>query len=110
MDFSLTPVQQDLQTRAEKLGRSFVEEAAGWDATDQAPYREIFNRVDAEGLLGVAMPTEYGGQGGGAMEYLIVGGALFRHAQAWGLPGPDFFSRRPSPAVFLFCGEVAEGE
>ena len=79
MDFSLTPEQQDLQARAEKLGRSFADEARAWDASDEAPYRDIFDRVGAEGLFGIAMPTEYGGQGGGALEYLIVVEALFAY-------------------------------
>ena len=65
MDFNLTSGQQDLQARAEKLGRSFADEARTWDESDEAPYHEIFDRVGAEGLFGVAMPKEYGGQGGG---------------------------------------------
>ena len=63
MDFSLTPEQQDLQACAEKLGRSFADEARAWDASDEAPYRDIFDRVGAEGRAG---PTERGDAAGGA--------------------------------------------
>jgi butyryl-CoA dehydrogenase len=106
MDFTLTPKQQDLQARAEKLGRSFADQAREWDESDDAPYREIFDRVGAEGLFGVAMPTEYGGQGGGAVEYLIVVEALFRHAQSWLPPEPVFCTSGPGPSMFLLGGDA----
>ena len=108
MDFSLTPEQQDLQARAEKLGRSFADEARAWDASDEAPYREIFDRVGAEGLFGIAMPTEYGGQGGGALEYLIVVEALFRYAQSWLPPEPVFCTSGPGPSMFLLGDDAVK--
>ena len=108
MDFTLTPEQQDLQTRAEKLGRSFADEAREWDASDEAPYREIFDRVGAEGLFGVAMPKEYGGQGGGAVEYLIVVEALFRYAQSWLPPEPVFCTSGPGPSMFLLGDDAVQ--
>src|SRR5271170_6462915 len=104
MDFTLTPKQQDLQARAEKLGRSFADQAREWDESDDAPYREIFDRVGAEGLFGVAMPTEYGGQGGGAVEYLIVVEALFRYAQSWLPPDRVFCTSRPRRSMLLLRG------
>lgn len=108
MDFSLTPAQRDLQARAEALGRSFAAEAAAWDASDEAPYREIFDRVGAEGLFGIAMPTEYGGQGGGAVEYLIVVEALFRYAQSWLPPEPVFCTSGPGPSMFLLGDDAVK--
>src|SRR6201998_4525457 len=101
MDFTLTPKQQDLQARAEKLGRGFADHAGEWHESAEAPYREIFDRVGAEGLFGVAMPTQYGGQGGGAVEYLVVVEALFRYAQSWLPPEPVFCTSGPGPAMFL---------
>jgi hypothetical protein len=98
IDFSLTPEQQDLQARAEKIGRSFADQARGWDESDDAPYREIFDQVGVEGLFGVAMPKEYGGQGGGAVEYLIAVEALFRYAQSWLPPEPVFCTSGPGPS------------
>src|ERR1700733_8981160 len=106
MDFSLTPEQVDLQTRAEKLGRTFADEAREWDEADDAPYRAIFDRVGAEGLFGVAMPKEYGGQGGGAVEYLIVVEALFRYSQSWLPAEPVFCTSGPGPSMFLLGGDA----
>src|ERR1700740_1216018 len=101
MDFTLTPKQQDLQARAEKLGLSFADHAREGVGSDEAPYREFFDRVGAEGLFGVAMPTQYGGQGGGAVEYLVVVEALFRYAQSWLPPEPVFCTSGPGPSMFL---------
>ena len=44
MDFTLTPKQQDLQARAEKIGRSFADQAREWDESDEAPYRDLRTR------------------------------------------------------------------
>ncbi|BBY80202.1 acyl-CoA/acyl-ACP dehydrogenase [Mycolicibacterium pulveris] len=108
MDFTLTPDQRDLQARAEKLGRSFADQAASWDESDDAPYRELFERVGAEGFLGIAMPTEYGGQGGGAVEYLIVVEALFRYAQSWLPPEPVFCTSGPGPSMLLLGDDAVK--
>src|ERR1700741_3037697 len=108
MDFTLTPKQQDLQARAEKLGRSFADQAREWDESDEAPYREIFDRVGAEGLFGIAMPTEYGGQGGGGLEYLIVVEAWFRYAQSWLPPEPVFCTSGPGPSMFLLGDDAVK--
>ncbi|QLL07569.1 acyl-CoA dehydrogenase family protein [Mycobacterium vicinigordonae] len=106
MDFALTASQQDLQARAEKVGRSFADEVRQWDELDQAPYREIFERVGAADLLGVAMPKKYGGKGGGAVEYLLVVEALFRYAQSWLPPEPVFCTSGPGPSMFLLGDEA----
>src|SRR6201998_4928955 len=108
MDVPLPPKQQDLQARAEKLGRPFAHQAREWDESDEAPYREIFDRVGAEGLFGVAMPTEYGGQGGGAVEYLIVVEALFRYAQSWLPPEPVVCTSGPGPSMFVLRGDAVQ--
>lgn len=105
MDFELDSAQLDLQKRAQAVGDAFRDEARGWDESDDAPYAEIFDRVGAAGLLGVAMPVEYGGQGGGALEYLIVVEALFRHAQSWLPPEPVFCTSGPGPSMLLLGDE-----
>jgi alkylation response protein AidB-like acyl-CoA dehydrogenase len=108
MNFQLTDAQRDLQARAEALGASFAGEARAWDESDDAPYREIYDRVGAEGLFGVAMPEEYGGQGGGAVEYLIVVEALFRHSQSWLPPEPVFCTSGPGPSMLLLGDEAVK--
>jgi alkylation response protein AidB-like acyl-CoA dehydrogenase len=47
----------------------------------RAVSRELRLRGEA-GRLGIAMPEAYGGQGGNAIEYLIVVEALFRYSQS----------------------------
>jgi alkylation response protein AidB-like acyl-CoA dehydrogenase len=108
MNFQLTDAQRDLQARAEALGASFAGEARVWDESDDAPYREIYDRVGAEGLFGVAMPEEYGGQGGGAVEYLIVVEALFRHSQSWLPPEPVFCTSGPGPSMLLLGDDAVK--
>jgi butyryl-CoA dehydrogenase len=101
MDFELTPAQSKLQATAEEVGRSFRDDARGWDEIDAAPYREIFDRVSDAGLLAVAIPEEHGGQGGGALEYLLVVEALFRMSQSWLPAEPVFASSGPGPCMLL---------
>jgi len=101
MNFELSTEQRELQHRAAEVGASLRDEARGWDETDRAPYREIFDRMAAADLLGVAMPTEYGGKGGDAIDYLIVVEALFRHAQSWLPPEPVFCTSGPGPSMLL---------
>lgn len=108
MKFELSDSQKALQARAEALGNSFREEARAWDESDKAPYGEIFERVREADLLGVAMPREYGGKGGGAVDYLIVVEALFRHAQSWLPPEPVFCTSGPGPAMFLLGDDAVK--
>lgn len=109
MDFQLNRDQLDLQKRAEAVGASFRGEAREWDESDNAPYNDIFERIRAADLLGIAMPTEYGGQGGGAIEYLVVVEALFRNAQSWLPPEPVFCTSGPGPSMLLL-GDAAVKE
>lgn len=108
MNFELTPAQRELQETAEALGASFKDEARAWDEQDEAPYREIYDRVGEAGLFGIAMPEEYGGKGGGAIEYLIVVEALFRHAQSWLPPEPVFCTSGPGPSMFLLGDDAVK--
>lgn len=101
MDFDLTPAQRTLQAAAEEVGRSFRDEARDWDESDEAPYGEIFQRVADAGLLAVAIPEEHGGQGGGALEYLLVVEALFRMSQSWLPAEPVFATSGPGPSMLL---------
>jgi alkylation response protein AidB-like acyl-CoA dehydrogenase len=108
MDFELNSAQRDLQKRAEALGDEFRDEARAWDESDNAPYQQIFKQVEDAGLLGIAMPTKYGGQGGTAVDYLIVVEALFRHAQSWLPPEPVFCTSGPGPSMLLLGDEAVK--
>jgi butyryl-CoA dehydrogenase len=109
MDFDLTPAQRKLQAAAEEVGRSFRDEARAWDESDAAPYRAIFDRVADAGLLAVAIPEEHGGQGGGALEYLLVVEALFRMSQSWLPAEPVFATSGPGPSMLLIGEQEVRG-
>jgi butyryl-CoA dehydrogenase len=101
MDFSLTAEQLDLQERAIAAGKEFRPQAAGWDESDDAPYRALFDRMRELGLLALTVPKEHGGQGLTAFEYLIVAEALFRHSQSWLPVEPLFCTSGPGPSMLL---------
>ena len=104
MDFTLTPEQAELKRRAVAVAESFADEVRGWDESDDAPYGEIFARVGEAELFGIAMPEEFGGKGGGAIEYLLVVEALFRHSQSWLPPEPVFCTSGPGPVDAVCSG------
>jgi alkylation response protein AidB-like acyl-CoA dehydrogenase len=108
MKFEMSREQRALQQRAAEVGDSLRAEARGWDETDDAPYSEIFDRVAAADLLGVAMPREYGGKGGDAVDYLIVVEALFRHSQSWLPPEPVFCTSGPGPSMLLLGDSIVK--
>ena len=110
MNFSLSVGQQALQRRAQEVGAEFRLEAASWDSTDRAPYRKILERIDEAGLLGLMMPSRFGGQGLTALDYLIVVEALFRGAQHWVVGEPVFATSGPGPAMILLAEQEATRE
>jgi alkylation response protein AidB-like acyl-CoA dehydrogenase len=108
VDYTLTDDQLDLQRRAAAVAESFAGEVRGWDESDDAPYGEIFARVGEAGLFGIAMPEEFGGRGGGAIEYLLVVEALFRYSQSWLPPEPVFCTSGPGPSMLLLGDEPVQ--
>lgn len=106
MDFELTPEQTELQERALAAGAEFREDAARWDADDDAPYREIFDRMGERGLFALSIPEEHGGQGLTALEYFLATSALFRASQSWLCSEPLFCTSGPGPSMLLL-GEDA---
>lgn len=105
MDFDLTPEQEALQERAFAAGREFRDACARWDAEDDAPYREVFDRMGELGFFGLTMPKEAGGQGLTALEYLIAAAAIFRSSQTWLCCEPLFCTSGPGPSMILLGDE-----
>lgn len=72
MNSMLTPQQQDVRDLAERLCSDFPDEY--WAKTDAtAEFPEDFYRAVADaGLLGIAMPEEYGGSGLGISEAAVL--------------------------------------
>lgn len=72
MDFSLTENQRMIAEMIRKFGeehiRPFVME---WDEAQKFPV-ECFKKMGELGLMGVLVPTQYGGSGFGYMEYVTA--------------------------------------
>jgi alkylation response protein AidB-like acyl-CoA dehydrogenase len=71
--FQLSPEQEQLRALAADVARDvYAPRAAQWDA-DRTPLPdEEVKRLADLGFLGIAVPEEYGGQGGTLMDALIV--------------------------------------
>jgi butyryl-CoA dehydrogenase len=108
MDFALTAEQLDLQCRAEAAGAEFRGPAAGWDEADEAPYRAIFDRMGEFGLFALTMPTEHGGQGLTALDYVIAIEAILRHSQSWVCAEPLFCTSGPGPTMLLLGDDAVQ--
>lgn len=86
IDFSLTPEQQALRETTLRYARDMVRPAAA--RLDRAPGaahgfdRELVTAGSELGLAGVLIPEEYGGFGGGLIDYAVVTEDL-----AWGDAG-----------------------
>jgi alkylation response protein AidB-like acyl-CoA dehydrogenase len=76
MDFQPTAEEQQIQRAAERLAENeFAADAFTWE--DEFPH-ENAETLAEQGLLGIALPTEYGGGGGSAVEVLLVQEAVGR--------------------------------
>jgi acyl-CoA dehydrogenase len=72
MDFSLTPQQLEVRNLAERLCSRF-EETYWVEKDEKAEFPEKFYRAVADaGLLGIAMPEEFGGSGLGISEAAVL--------------------------------------
>jgi alkylation response protein AidB-like acyl-CoA dehydrogenase len=71
MDFTLSPEQQAVQKKAQHLAREVKELSARLDREAQFP-REILHLWGQEGMFGLALPREYGGQGLDYVAYVVA--------------------------------------
>jgi len=72
MNFKLNEEQQLLQQSVREFcNRLIVPNAAKWDAEERFPH-EIIAPMAELGLLGMQIPTEYGGGGMSAMDYVVA--------------------------------------
>ena len=73
MDFELTDRQKEIQNSAREFIRSEFDKdkIREWDQTHTFP-REIWKKASQSGFIGVHFPQEYGGQGTGIMENILV--------------------------------------
>ena len=73
MDFELTERQKKIQNSAREFIRSEFDKhkIREWDQTHTFP-REIWKKACQSGFIGIHFPLEYGGQGTGIMENILV--------------------------------------
>lgn len=72
MNFDLTPEQEQLRDAVRALGRSYGHEYFVRKAKAGEHTTELWNEAGRLGYLGVNIPAEYGGGGGGITELAIV--------------------------------------
>jgi alkylation response protein AidB-like acyl-CoA dehydrogenase len=79
MDFELPEELREIQrTVREFCEREVKPHAGSWDAREEFP-REIVRQLGPLGILGVAVPEEYGGAGLGALALAVVVEEVARH-------------------------------
>ncbi|MHB9075656.1 MAG: acyl-CoA dehydrogenase family protein [Desulfobaccales bacterium] len=71
MDFTLSSEQQAVQKKAQRLAREVKDLSARLDREAQFP-REILHLWGQEGMFGLALPREYGGQGLNSVAYVLA--------------------------------------
>jgi butyryl-CoA dehydrogenase len=103
MDFELSQEQLTLRERAHEAGMAWRGQHTTWDDQDESPYDEIASSLRDADLLGLTIPVKYGGQGGTALDYVIVVEELFRTSQSWILGEPPFCSTGPGPSMIALA-------
>lgn len=87
--------------QAELRGQGPLARAASWDGFDP----EFSRRMGAAGFIGVAVPREYGGRGGSALDrYVVLEEALVAGAPT----GFHWFADRQSAPLILRYGSEAQ--
>ncbi|OGP72078.1 MAG: acyl-CoA dehydrogenase [Deltaproteobacteria bacterium RBG_13_58_19] len=71
MNFSLTPEQQAIQAKARHLAQETREKAVQLEREGRFP-QEILSRWAKEGLFGLSLPQEYGGEGRDYVSYALA--------------------------------------
>lgn len=85
MNFQLTEMQQQVAQMIRDFGRSHIlPHVLEWDESQTFP-RELFTQLGQQGLMGVLVPTEYGGSGLTYPDYVTVISEIARHCGAIGL-------------------------
>jgi alkylation response protein AidB-like acyl-CoA dehydrogenase len=86
MDFELTPLQKQIQNMAREFAlREFSKEKAlELDETYSFPF-EIWKKACQSGLVGIHFPKEYGGQGYGVTENILIVEELCRRDSGIGI-------------------------
>ena len=76
MNFTETEEQQALRKAVAELGRRYGHEYTAPSARAREPLTELWHEAGKSGFLGLNLPEQYGGGGGGMYELAIVGEEL----------------------------------
>jgi alkylation response protein AidB-like acyl-CoA dehydrogenase len=72
MDFAESDEHRDLRAAVAAIGRDFGPAYYVRHAAERTPCTELWNALSEAGFIGVNIPDEYGGGGGGLVELTIV--------------------------------------
>ena len=93
--------QRELVALVADLGPTFAERAAGYDRDARFPH-ENYADLRAAGLLGLCVPTRYGGLGADFATYGLVSEELGRYC------GSTALTFNMHTATMLLCGRIAD--
>lgn len=81
MDFTLSPAQQQLRQRVAEFCAAHLSPAAveALDRTDEFP-AQLYSAMAEAGLLRVAIPAPFGGEGGDLFDVVLITEELSRHS------------------------------
>jgi len=84
MDFELTPEQKDIQKAAREFiqGEYDKEKILEWEQTHTFP-KEIWKKAAKLGFIGIHYPEEFGGQGYGVFENILIVEEFCRKTLEW---------------------------
>lgn len=101
MKIELSDEQEAVKKRAYEAGLEFKEAAFQWDEEDAVDYRSVSDRFGELGFFGLTAPTEWGGQGGDCMDYLLAVSEAIRAAGSWIVGEPMFCTTGPGPSMIM---------
>ena len=101
IDFTFTPEQEQLKKKAHEFALKYKPFAAEWDATNLCPFEDLVNDARKEGLLGLTMAKEYGGQDLTVVDYVLTEEELIRTSTTWALGELIFSTTGPGPSVLM---------
>lgn len=101
IDFTFTPEQEKLKQKAHDFALKYKPYAAEWDEKNYCPFDDIVIDARNNGLLGLTMAKEYGGQDLTVVDYVLVEEELIRTSTTWALGELIFSTTGPGPSVLM---------
>jgi len=86
MDFSLTEEQRMVQEQARRFAEKEIRPTLEEDEKNHAFRPELVRKMGVLGFFGCSIPEEYGGNGVGFMESVLMTEQLARVSPSWRLP------------------------